>query len=311
MRVVFMGTPEFAVVSLNKLLLAGINIVAVVTAPDKPSGRGLKIQQSPIKKAAQASRLPILQPEKLSDPDFNINLSHFKPDLIVVVAFRILPESVFTLPPLGTINLHGSLLPKYRGAAPINWAIINGEKETGVTTFFIKKEVDTGNIIDMEKIPISPDMTAGELHDILAQKGADLLHTTLIKIEKGTVRTKKQDDSLASRAPKINRDDCLINFDTPVQKVHDFIRGLSPYPAAYTFLNGRRLRLFASRIWDPVTLKAKPGTLTSISESRRLLIQCNPGIIAIAELQIEGKKRLPVEEFLKGKRIIAGTVFGE
>jgi methionyl-tRNA formyltransferase len=311
MRVVFMGTPEFAVVSLNKLLSVGINIVAVVTVPDKPSGRGLKMQQSPVKRAAQANHLPILQPENLNDPDFIINLSHFKPDLIVVVAFRILPESVFTLPPLGAINLHGSLLPQYRGAAPINWAIISGEKKTGITTFFIKKEVDTGNIIAVDKIAIGPDMTAGELHDIMAQRGADLLHKTLKKINQGAVHTKKQDNSLVSRAPKINREDCLINFDRPVQNVHDFIRGLSPYPSAYTFLNGKRVKLFRSRIWDRDTLQVRPATVINIPESKSILIQCNPGIIAISEIQIEGKKRLPVEDFLKGNRISAGIAFGE
>ena len=233
MRVIFMGTPEFAVVSLRKLLEANTNIVTVVTVPDKPKGRGLKLQPSAVKIAALAANIPILQPESLKDPKFIQKLYNSKPDLIIVVAFRILPEEVFTIPPLGTVNLHGSLLPKYRGAAPIHWAIINGEKITGVTTFFIKKEVDTGNIIETIEIPIPSNMTAGELHDIMAAKGAEILLETCRKIEKGSVTTRIQNHSLATKAPKIHQEDCLIDFNQPAEKVHNFIRGLSPYPSAY------------------------------------------------------------------------------
>ena len=236
-----MGTPQFAVVSLNKLLAADKNVVAVVTASDKPAGRGLKLQASPVKKVALMAHLPVLQPDKLSDPDFIQKLSTFKADLFVVVAFRILPESVFTMPPKGTVNLHGSLLPKYRGAAPINWAIINGESETGVTTFFIRKEVDTGNIIATRAIPITANMTAGELHDFMAEVGADLLLETIRKIESATVKTTEQDETLSTKAPKIHREDCIINFNQSAQNVHNFIRGLSPYPAAYTYLKGKKI----------------------------------------------------------------------
>jgi methionyl-tRNA formyltransferase len=304
-----MGTPEFAVVSLKRLLEAKINIVAVVTASDKPSGRGLKIQMSPVKKVALDANIPILQPEKLTDPDFLKRLSDLKPDLIVVVAFRILPESIFTLPIKGTINLHGSLLPKYRGAAPINWAIINGETETGVTTFFIKKEVDTGNIIDRQKVSITPNMTAGELHDIMADVGSDLLLETVRKVEQGKVITSKQDDILSTNAPKIHREDCVINFHQSAQSVHNFIRGLSPYPAAHTYLKGRRIRLFKSELHDLEALNAGPGSIIEISEGKKLIIQCKPGKVSIKEIQVEGKKRMMVESYLRGAELGINSVF--
>jgi methionyl-tRNA formyltransferase len=203
MNVIFMGTPQFAVVSLKKLLQEKINIIAVVTAPDRQKGRGLKLQPSVVKQEAVKNNILVLQPEKLKDDAFLNQLKQLKPDLIIVVAFRILPESIFSIPPLGTVNLHGSLLPKYRGAAPINWAIINGETETGVTTIFINKQVDTGNIIDSRKINITSDMTAGELHDKMAQIGADLLLDTCLSIKSGNVSPQKQDERLATPAPKI------------------------------------------------------------------------------------------------------------
>ena len=251
-----MGTPQFAVVSLKKLIENKFNIVSVVTAPDKKKGRGLKIQCSPVKLEAQQHNIPVLQPEKLKDAEFQLQLQKIKPDLIVVVAFRILPEAIFTLPPFGTINLHGSLLPKYRGAAPINWAIINGEKETGVTTIFIKKEVDTGNIIDSQKIKISKNMTAGELHDQMAEIGANLLLQSCNDIKNGNVQTKVQDESLATAAPKIFKETCKINFNQAANKVHDFIRGLSPYPASYTILNGKTTK--AVRVNCQLRYKAIP-----------------------------------------------------
>jgi methionyl-tRNA formyltransferase len=299
MRIVFMGTPQFAVVSLKNLLENGFNIVSVVTAPDKGKGRGLKLQPSPVKEAAQELKLPVLQPENLKDSDFIADLTELKPDLIIVVAFRILPQEVFTLPPLGTINLHGSLLPLYRGAAPINWAIIKGEEVTGATTFFIRREVDTGNIIDTVKIDIGPMMTAGELHDIMAVEGAKLLIRSCNQLRDGTIVTKKQDDSRATKAPKIFKKDCLINFNDSVHDVHNFIRGLSPLPAAFTFYNGQMIRLFQSGIVKSDMVQDKAGTIVEI-QKKNLIIQCNPGLLSIAEVQIAGKKRMPVETFLRG-----------
>lgn len=304
-----MGTPEFALVSLNALLREKFEVTAAVTAPDRPAGRGLKLRESPVKSLALREGIPVLQPEKLGEPQFISELKSIKPDVITVVAFRILPEGVFTIPPQGTVNVHGSLLPKYRGAAPINWAIINGEKETGVTTFFIKKEVDTGNIIDQIKIPIGPDQTAGELHDVMAVKGADLLVTTLRKIERGNLVVSRQDESFVSRAPKIRREDCLTRFDMPAGKVHDFIRGLSPYPAAHTFLDGRMLKLYNSRISDLKTAD-KSGTIIGTDAAGRWQIACGEGCIAVAEVQLEGKKRMTTAAFSRGYSVVSGRYLG-
>jgi len=305
-----MGTPQFAVASLNKLLSEKFDIVGIVTVPDKPQGRGQSVQASPVKIAAQKYNLPILQPEKLKDERFIFSLKEFKPELIVVVAFRILPEEVFTIPPFGTINLHGSLLPKYRGAAPINRAIMNGEKETGATTFFIQKSVDTGNIIDMVKIPITENMTAGELHDIMAEKGAILLAQTCKKILTGNVETILQDNSLVTKAPKIHKDDCQINFNQPVETVHNFIRGLSPYPAAYTKLNDKTIKLFSSQVHDKKKIEFSPGTISKILNNQEFIIQCNPGLLSIKEVQLEGKKRIGVGDFLRGFRNQTINFFG-
>jgi methionyl-tRNA formyltransferase len=310
MRIIFMGTPEFAVVSLNKLLSAGINIVAVVTVPDKPRSRGLKLQPSPVKIAADAAGLPVLQPDKLKEPQFISALQDLKPDLIVVVAFKILPEEVFTIPPMGTINLHGSLLPKYRGAAPINWAIINGETETGVTTFFIQKKVDTGNMIAQAKIPITENMTAGELHDIMAQTGADLLLDTIKSVEDRSYQLTTQDESQVSKAPKIHKSDCEIDFDQPAQKVHDFIRGLSPYPSAFTHIGGKLIKLYDSRIVDHGSINESPGTRLK-AQGSELHIACKSGIISIGEVQLEGKRRMSVEEFLRGNPLDVNAKFGK
>lgn len=304
-----MGTPQFAVVSLQKLLAEKFNIVAVVTAPDKAKGRGLKKQSSPVKIEAVRHNLPILQPLNLKDPDFYQQIKKYNADLIVVVAFRILPEKIFELPEKGTINLHGSLLPKYRGAAPINWAIINGEKETGVTTFFIQKKVDTGNIIDCRTIPIGENMTAGELHDVMALIGAELLADTCHAIEASTAKTKIQDNRQVSSAPKIFKKDCIINFNQPAKKVHDFIRGLSPYPSAHTYLNKKMIKLFDSGVYsENDTSDFKAGTVKKIDKNK-LIIQCDPGSLSIGEAQLEGKKRMPVSDFLRGYTVTPGIQF--
>lgn len=306
-----MGTPDFAVVSLRQLVEANRNVIAVVTTPDRPKGRGQQMSPSPVKVAATEFGIPVLQPEKLKSQEFISNLKELKPDLILVVAFRILPAEIFTIPPLGTVNLHGSLLPRYRGAAPINWALINGDKVTGVTTFFIQQKVDTGNVIDQAEIPIHDNMTAGELHDIMAKVGAELLVETTTKIAAGKVVTKSQDESLVSKAPKIFRDDCLVNFDRPASEVHNFIRGLSPYPAAHTWLDGKMIRLYDSRMTDSITLDYPISSVRYSPTSEVLEIQCNPGIVAVSSVQLAGKKRMPVADFLNGYTLKDGTLLSK
>jgi methionyl-tRNA formyltransferase len=305
-----MGTPQFAVVCLQKLIKSGLDIVSVVTAPDKPVGRGLKLLPSPVKSEALDSGLSVLQPENLKDPSFLSKIDFLKPDLMIIVAFRILPEVLFTKAKFGAVNLHGSLLPKYRGAAPINWAIINGETETGLTTFYLKQKVDTGNIIAQNKITISPLMTAGELHDIMAEKGADLLLETIRQIESNDVKTFMQKESEVSKAPKIFSEDCLVNFDQPAKKVHDFIRGLSPKPGAYTFYQNKRLHLFNSEFSDSDSKVDICGSLVDTDNSDALHIHCNPGILLIKEIKIEGKRRMPVADFLRGHTLKSDTIFG-
>jgi methionyl-tRNA formyltransferase len=246
MNIVFMGTPDFAVPSLEILLKNGYHPVAVVTAPDKPRGRGQQVSFTPVKDCALQHSLPVLQPATLSDPAFISSLISLHPDLFIVVAFRILPAKVFLIPGKGAFNLHASLLPKYRGAAPINWAIINGEKESGVTTFFLREKVDTGNIILQARIAIHDSMNAGELHDILSEVGAEIVLQSIRLIELGKAAPRVQDDTLSSPAPKIFKDDCRIDWSKSAAKVHNFIRGLSPYPAAWTMHGGTMLKVYKS-----------------------------------------------------------------
>jgi methionyl-tRNA formyltransferase len=306
MRIIFMGTPKFAAVSLQRLLQASLDIVTVVTAPDKPAGRGLHLHVSAVKELAQQHNLPVLQPEKLHDPDFISAVQACAPDLIVVVAFRILPEEVIKIPLKGTVNLHASLLPKYRGAAPIYWAIINGEAETGLTTFYIRKTVDTGNIIDTVRVEISPEMTTGELHDILADRGAELLVKTIRLIGQGRAKAYVQNEALASKAPKITHQDCQINFNKPVQSVHNLIRGLSPFPAAFTYWQEKLIRLYTTRVVDLQKKDQPPGTIVDIVNKDKLIIQCAPGWLEVREVQLESKKRMSVQEFLLGHSLAAG-----
>lgn len=306
-RIVFMGTPEFAVASLDALVQAGFPIAGVVTAPDKPAGRGMKLQQSAVKKYAVEKGLRVLQPERLKNPDFLEELHSLQADVQVVVAFRMLPQVVWNLPPLGTINVHASLLPDYRGAAPINWAIINGEKETGVTTFKLQHEIDTGNILMQEKVWIGKNETAGELHDKLKETGAQLLVKTLQGLRDGTVQEKPQsewektEEQSFHHAPKIFTETCRIHWDQPVQKIHDLIRGLSPYPGAFTELEGKKLKIFRSEIISEVPTSA-PGTWHT-DKKTFLRFACNDGFIAVQELQLEGKKKMPVADFLRGHRM--------
>lgn len=307
LRIVFMGTPEFAVAILDKLVVNGVNIVGVITAPDKPAGRGLQLNESAVKKYAVSKNMNILQPTNLKDEVFVSELRDLKADLFVVVAFRMLPEIVWSMPPKGTINLHGSLLPNYRGAAPINWAVINGEKETGVTTFFIEKEIDTGRIIERNAIPIEENETVGELHDRLMELGAKTTLSTVVKIAAGNVEGIPQielTEGALKHAPKIFKGDCQINFSIPVNKVHDFIRGLSPYPAAWCVLRhliygDRTFKLFGCQKTELLT---NGGKELKISKDG-ILFPCQDAYLLVTELQPEGKRRMDFKAFLAGNSI--------
>ncbi len=305
LRIVFMGTPEFAVASLHRLIQERAKIVGVVTSPDRVGGRGRdQVMTSAIKKFAVDRKLRLLQPKNLKSKKFNKELEALKPDLIAVVAFRMLPEVVWSLPPMGTINLHASLLPAYRGAAPINWAIINGERLTGLTTFFIQKQIDTGQILLQEEVPILPDETAGELHDRMKVVGADLLYRTLRGIASGSLSAVEQDDLMATKAPKIYHHMAEIDFDQPLQQVYNFVRGMSPYPGAWTLLNGKILKIKAA------SMKPGQGTpyqLLSDGNSE-LLIGARGGWISVKELQLEGRKQMDVERFLLGYKLTNATI---
>lgn len=298
-----MGTPDFAVASLRQLLDDGCQVVAVVTAPDRPSGRGQQLSESPVKRAAVAAGIPVLQPEKLRDPVFLDQLQSYQADLQVVVAFRMLPEVVWSMPRIGTFNLHGSLLPQYRGAAPINWAVINGEKETGVTTFFIEKEIDTGQMIFQDTEPIHADDTAGTLHDRLMEKGAGLVLKTVRAIEAGEFPRipQPQVDEL-KMAPKIHRETCEINWFQPAVAVRNFIRGLSPYPTAWTKINGKVYKIYAASVADQSPFAAEPGEAYSDGK-KTLLIKAADGWLSVEELQAEGKRKMAVEEYFRGNKI--------
>ena len=300
-----MGTPEFAVPSLERLLNAGYEIAAVVTAPDKPAGRGMQLNESAVKKFAVSKGLKILQPEKLKDPQFLQQLKHLNADLQVVVAFRMLPEVVWNMPPMGTINLHGSLLPQYRGAAPINWAIINGEKETGVTTFKLQHEIDTGNILLQKKIAIADNENAGQLHDKMMKIGAEVLLETVNELTKGNLKETRQTviegrNLQLRHAPKIFSETCEIDWQKGVDEVYNLIRGLSPYPAAFTFLNNKKLKIFSADK-EVKSVEEQPGTL--LTDNKYFLkFACDNGYISVNELQLEGKKKMQIEDFLRGWR---------
>lgn len=310
LRIVFMGTPEFAVPSLRALVRSGYNVVGVVTTPDKPAGRGQKLHESDVKIAARELGLPILQPEKLRDPAFVSTMEELRPDLGIVIAFRMLPEVVWAMPRLGTFNLHASLLPQYRGAAPINWAIINGESKTGVTTFLLNHEIDKGAILGQVEMPIQPEDNVGTLYDRLMTVGADLVVQTVERIAAGEITPVVQSDEDTSLrpAPKIFKNDCLIDWTQSGKRIIDFIRGLSPYPAAWTELyrEGSQMPQAAkiySAAFEPAAHGEKPGSIES--DGRTLLrVACADGWIALGEIQIAGKKRLAVRELLLGLRDI-------
>lgn len=293
-----MGTPDFAIPSLRVLVDAGYDVVAVVTAPDRPAGRGRKLRPSPVKQFALERGLQVLQPEKLRNPDFLAELEALQPDLAVVVAFRMLPKVVWDLPRIGTLNLHGSLLPDYRGAAPINWVLINGESETGVTTFMIDEKIDTGALLLQRKIAIPEDWTAGDLHDSMMEVGAELVLETVQRLEAGDIEAQPQDHSRSiHKAPKLDSALGQIDWTQSGRTVYNKIRGLSPYPAARTRLNGKGLKLFRSQI-VPMERVAAPGT--AIAEENRLYVRAADSWLEITELQLEGKKRMDTATFLRG-----------
>lgn len=308
LRIVYMGTPDFAVAPLRRLIENDFNVVGVITVADKPAGRGQKIRQSPVKIFAEQKGLKILQPTNLKAPGFIDELKSINPTLQIVVAFRMLPEVVWSLPEKGTFNLHASLLPQYRGAAPINWAVINGEKETGVTTFFIEKKIDTGAIILQRKMNIDSDETAGTLHDKLMISGADLVEETCNQIIDENLEPVSQshlfsDFSELKPAPKIFNIDCLINWEQSTKKVYDFIRGLSPYPCAYskiTLADGKKrsLKIFKCAIYND---SGNPGTLAAVDD--KLVAYTLDGALELKEIQLEGKKRMQVEDFLRGTKL--------
>jgi methionyl-tRNA formyltransferase len=299
MKIIFMGTPDFAVASLDILVKNGYDVVAVITATDKMGGRGGKdLIQSAVKKYAVENNLKVLQPEKLRNEDFLADLKSLNADLQVVVAFRMLPEMVWNMPRLGTINLHGSLLPAYRGAAPINWAVVNGEKETGVTTFFLQQEIDTGDVLMSAKLAIGEDESAGEVHDRMMLLGAETVLDSVRKIELGGYELSPQDDNKASKAPKIFLETCEINFNQPAKNVHDFIRGMSPFPTAWTMLNDVLLKVYkASYI-----VENHDFTIGDfLTDKKNYLRFYTPdGWILLEEIQLQGKKRMKIKEFLNG-----------
>ncbi|WP_417610001.1 methionyl-tRNA formyltransferase [Owenweeksia hongkongensis] len=312
MRIVFMGTPDFAVASLKELVENGKNVVGVITAPDKPAGRGRKLQQSAVKVYAESQGLKVLQPTNLKAPEFIEELSALKPDLQVVVAFRMLPKVVWDLPAKGTINLHGSLLPQYRGAAPINWAIINGETESGATTFFINEKIDTGETIQNVKVPIDKNDSAGTYHDKLMIEGAKLLLDTVNKIESGNAPSTPQDHNQANKeAPKIFKEDTIIDFSKPAEQVYNFIRGLSPYPAAISniIMDGEKIgvKIFEVELTDE---PSKGSGELETNNKNVLNVGCHDKMIRLKSLQIAGKRRMEVSELLNGFKISENAKMG-
>lgn len=306
-----MGTPDFAVEPLKTLVEAGKDVVAVVTMPDKPAGRGHKLQFSPVKEYALKAGIPILQPENLKSPDFLQELASYNADLQIVVAFRMLPEAVWSMPKYGTFNLHASLLPRYRGAAPINWAVINGDKETGITTFFLKHEIDTGNIILQEKVAIDEEDNAGDVHDKLMYLGADLVLKTLKMIEEDNVITRPQDDAQASPAPKIFKDTAKLDFDKYAADIRNLVRGMAPYPAAWFNIklqdgNESMMKIFKVSI-EEKNHNYSVGTI--LTDGKKMLkIACKDGFINLLEVQMAGKKRMAAEDLMRGTNLVGATI---
>jgi methionyl-tRNA formyltransferase len=300
MNIIFMGTPDFSVPSIEKIFHSGHKLLAVVTAPDRERGRGQKVSYTPVKEFALKNNLPLLQPERLKDDNFVRSLKELAPDLCVVVAFRILPREVYSIPKYGSFNLHASLLPKYRGAAPIQWSIINGDKETGVTTFALEDKVDTGNIFIQKKLEILDNDNFGAVHDKLSILGAEAVMETIELINSGNFTLQDQDDTLASPAPKINKENGLIDWNKTASQVNNLIRGLSPYPGAYFFYRDKLIKIYKASINKEMILA--PGAISSCKDE--LIIGCGQNALNILELQQEGRKKLSISEFLRGFEFI-------
>lgn len=301
MRIVFLGTPDFSVPSLDAIIKAGHEVAAVVTMPDKPAGRGMQMQESAVKKYAVANSIKVLQPVKLKDPAFVAELASLKADLQIVIAFRMLPQIVWQMPKFGTLNLHASLLPSYRGAAPINWAIINGEIKTGVSTFFLKHEIDTGNVLLTREVDITPTMNAGELHDLLMNLGAQTIVESLQLIEEGNTQGTPQGDDNDKIAPKIFKEHCLINWDTEAHKIYNLIRGLSPYPTAFTLFENKILKVYEAK--TEITNHTEPIGKWISDDKTFLKIACKDGFIHLLSIQLESKKKMSISDFLRGNNI--------
>ncbi|MFT5833082.1 MAG: methionyl-tRNA formyltransferase [Cognaticolwellia sp.] len=302
MKIIFMGTPDFAVPSLDILVKNGYDVVGVITATDKYGGRGnKKLIESAVKKYAVANNLKVLQPKNLKNPEFQEELRALKADLQIVVAFRMLPIAVWDMPSLGTMNLHGSLLPKYRGAAPLNWAVINGDKETGATTFFLKHQIDTGDLLFTTKVEIGEEESVGEVHDKLMIQGSELILKSVQAVESGDYETTAQDESLVSKAPKIFHETCQIDFNQSTQKVHNFIRGLSPYPTAWTKLNDLKLKIY--RAARDIEVHDFPAGKLVSDNKNYLKIATTDGFINLLEIQLQGRKRMEAKAFLNGYKV--------
>lgn len=311
LKIVFLGTPDFAVESLRRIVEGGYNVVGVITMPDKPAGRGHKLLQSPVKQYAVEKGLHLMQPVKLKDPEFVEELRSLDADLFIVIAFRMLPEVVWSMPRLGTFNLHASLLPRYRGAAPINWAVINGDTETGVTTFFLKHEIDTGDIIAQERVDILPTDNVGDVHDRLMLLGADLTIDTIESIIDGTLKTIPQDqlvgDTEPTPAPKIFKETCRIDWNRPAREIHNLVRGLSPYPAAWSVLTDDGKEVGSVKIFETAVLDGwadvEPGQI--VIDKYRLMVGCSDGLIEVLSLQPQGKRRMSASDFLRGSHLVS------
>jgi len=300
LKIIFFGTPDFAVCALKKIIESGYNVVTVVTAPDKPAGRGYQLQMSAVKKAAIELQIPVLQPTNLKSEEFITELKSIGADIQIVIAFRMLPEAVWNMPPMGTFNLHASYLPNYRGAAPINWAIINGETHTGVTTFFLKHEIDTGDLILRGKTDILPNETVGELYEKLMNQGAEMVTKSLDLICSGNVKLTQQESGVFPHAPKIYDEHCKIDWHKTAIQIFNQVRGLSPYPGAYTTWNGKKLKLFKVEILD---LQSTEIGLLEINSNKEFIAHCSDYQIKIIDLQIEGKKRMSTSDFVNGLKL--------
>ena len=307
-RIIFMGTPDFAVPSLRALVEAGLPVVGVVTAPDRPRGRGQQVSFTAVKQEAVLRSLTVIQPDSLRDPALVDRLRGLEADLMVVVAFRILPPAIFTLPRLGAFNLHASLLPRYRGAAPIQWAVINGDTESGVTTFLLQEKVDTGSMLLQERIPIGPADTAGDIHDRLSVIGAEVVVRTAAGLHEGSLTPRPQDHALATPAPKIFKDDCRLRWDQRAPALYNRIRGLAPAPGAWTMLEGQVLKIFRARVTESPRTVA-PGTIIAVDRTQ-CVVQAGEGALALEEVMLEGRKRLGIEAFMRGHTVPAGAMLG-